>query len=69
LSENIFDEIRGLGVEFNKDEQRVAELQDALWRVKRQKEGLEEMGEDTTLHDIGIERLEGQLEAALAKIK
>lgn len=69
MTDTIFDEIRGIGVKLSKEEQRAADMQEALWRTKGQREAMDEQGEDTTLLDIAIERIERELEATMEKIK
>jgi hypothetical protein len=67
--EDILDECRWLGIKFSKEVEVVAELERLLWKVERQRAQMEEVGENTSLQEIIIERIRRERDVAVEKIK
>ena len=71
--EDILGRAKNLGIKFEKemeeDLDRLSELQELLRDASRQRTYFEEGGEDTTLHDEVIAKLEEEIRALSKKIR
>ena len=63
--EDILGRAKSLGIKFKKemeeDLDRLSELQELLYDAERQRGGLSEEGEDTTLHDEVIAKIREEI--------
>ena len=65
---NILDQCRRLVITFDNDVLAVADLQDLLSEAERERDVMEDFGEDVTVQNIVIDRLKRELKAALEKV-
>ncbi len=65
---NILDQCRRLGITFDGDTRAVADLQELLWEAERERDNLEDSGEDVTVQNAVVDRLRQELNAALEKL-
>jgi hypothetical protein len=65
--ENILGRARSLGIQFDEKEkeelEQLSDLQELLHDTGRERQELEELGEDTTLHDRLIDKIREEIKA------
>ena len=71
--EHILDRAKSLGIKFDEEEkeelEHLAELQELLGDAERQRDGLREAGEDTTVHDRVIAKTWDEIQVLLTKLR
>ncbi len=67
--ENVLDRAKSLGIKFDKKLDRLAELQELLHVAECQRTGLDEKGEDTSLHDVVIEKVREAIDAESEQVR
>ncbi len=71
--EDILGRAKSLGIKFDEEEkedlERLADLQELVHDAERQREGLREEGEDTTVHDRVIAKTWDEIQVLLTKLR